>query len=661
MAAQSQTKISLDALIWVVEACMNDIWEELNERQTMLEDLYIKQETERQQRVDLLQQKINELEGEIAQQNELLFHSEGDLRRREATIDKMQLDMEIMSQEKEQHLAASKHMEQLREQHAKLKEESASKESLVSELQRKLQESTAKLASEEQKHQEDTDEFQRLMEQQVAEARANQFQAVEAAHQDAMLRMNEVKAHTEARLDQALDQRTALQKELDEAKQKMTTMEAESSRTFQRAITLENELQLSRTEVAKGIEQNSLKDAEQQAAKEQQLKLIQDLQTKLTSAEGRFNTLCRNTKSYDRAAQTILRSMKDWTQNYATIHSMFRDLRKNRDKGGILVDIDLKLKPLVELQLLQTAISQYCQTQKEVGRMPSENPDTTNTAPRMLPTFDSLNKAAGSLLDGMRRVTVMSPASNVSSPQPPSVQTEQERRRIGEQPKSILKLVPRGQQDGEENALLELLSNTSMNRGPYNRPVAGRRSQTALSMPLLSHRIPWNPPVSGSAPGRRPGAVPGTKRKQSFGQEAGRPEVKSVKRETPIKTIAGFSSPPERAKTGLDLDSILHVPRKAGWRGMGNDEQPSSPTPSQSSQEQSQNQVTATKSHVRTGTIKIGRSVSTRDRPLSLLHTLPHTADVVCTKEESQESLTHSQDLSDDREFSVLSTESFTL
>ncbi|KAJ4418071.1 hypothetical protein N0V82_005825 [Gnomoniopsis sp. IMI 355080] len=642
IAAQVQTKTSLDALVSGVEACMNDIWEELNERQTMLENLYLKQEAQREQRVNLLQQEIEGLEEELAQQNQLFFRSEQDLRLREATINKMQLDMASLAQEKEQHLAVSKHIDRLREEHARLMEESATKASLVSELQSKLQESAAKLASEEQKHQEQNDEVQRVMEQQVAEARAAQVQAVEAAQQDVMLRMNEVKTDIEARLDQALHRRTELQTELDEAKEKMTAIEAERSKTSEKAITLENKLQLSRAEVAKGIEQLSLKDAEQQAAKEQQSKLVQDLQTKLASAEGRFNTLCSNTKSYDKAAQTILRSMKDWTQNYATIRSMFRDLRKNRDKDGILIDIDMKLKPLVELQLLQTAVSQYCQSQKEAAQMLSEDPITNNTATRMLPAFDSLNKAAGNLLEGMRRVTVMSPASNVSSPQPPSVQIEQERRRMREQPKSILKLVPRAQQDIEEDARRELLSNTSMNRGPYNRPVAGRSDGTLY---------------------RGAGTAPGTKRRQSFEQqEAGRPEGKSVKRETPINPLSGFSSPPERAMTAQGFDSIPHAPREAGWGGMGNKEQLSSPAPSQSSQEQSQSQATATGSHINSGSISIGSSIKVRNRPirrssndpLHMFFTHPHSADVPRAKEGSQESLTHSQDVGEDRKFPIL-------
>lgn len=665
IAAQVGTKNNLDALVSGIEACMHDVWEELDERQTMIEDLYFKQEDGREQRVKALQEEVNGLEVDLAEQDRLYVRSEQELRRREATIDRLQLDMASMALDKEQYLADSQQLERLLKEHAELKDDSDNKASLLSELQNKLQETTEKLVSEEQRHQKHYDELQRRMEQQVAEAEATQALAVEAAQQETMLKMNEMKANNDMQLTQAKDQCTALKKGLDEAKERMTAIEAECSKTADRATDLEKQLQSSRAELAEGIEQFNLKDAEQQTAKEQQSKLVQDLQTKLAHAEVSFKTLCSNTKSYDEAARTILRSMKDWTENYASIKSMFRDMRKDGKKDDILKGIDSKLKPLVELQLLQTAVSQYCETHKEATQLLSGRLTTNKTATRVLSSFESLNTVADSVLDRMRRVIVKSPASNASSPQPPSVQIEQERRRVGEQPKSILKMVPQAFEDdeedtrGEEEALRELLSNTSLNRGPYNRPVVGRKSQTGLSVTRLSQENPSISSGTDSALRQGAGTAPSTKRKQSFEYDLGSTEARSTKKKMLTSSVPGFSSPPEHAQTRADLGSNPDAPRKARWRGMINDEQPSSPIPSQSSQEQAQSHGTVFRSHGRSG-----RSTTTRSRPsrhesndpLSAFYGVNQTTGMArAKKEDSQESLMHSQDLGDDGDISFSS------
>ncbi|KAJ4393696.1 hypothetical protein N0V93_002911 [Gnomoniopsis smithogilvyi] len=665
-AAQVHAKTSLDALTSGVEACMNDVWEELDERQTMLETLYLKQEAGREERVGALQRDMKELEKDLAHQDQLLLQSEQDLQQREATIAKLQLDIADLAKNKEQTLAELNQMDQLREDYAKMTEEAACRASLASDLENKLQETTTQLVREEQDHQKHIEELQRLMEQQVADAIAAQVEAVEAAQQDAMVKMNETKAGIDARLAQALKERATLQNELDEAKLKMIEMEAESSRISGTATDLKKELQSSRAEVAKGKQTANLKDAEQQTAIDQQLKLIHELRTKLANAEGSFNTLCNNTKSYDRAAQTILRSMQDWTKNYATIIANFRDLKKNVNKDAILKDINSKLRPLVELQLLQTAVSEYCQTQKEAAQLLSEDSATAKTATSVLPSLGSVSMAAGRLVDRMRRVTVMSPASNASSPQPPSVRIEQERRRIEEQPKSILKLVPQIQHDGEddarreEDARRELLSNTSINRGLYNRPVAGRKSQTGQLVASLSQRTPSTLSGSDGAVARGAGNAPGIKRKQSSEQEPGTAEGRSVKRKALANSMVGFSSPPEYAKNQPDLDPVPCAPRKAGWKDMVEEEQPSSPPPSQSSQEQSQRQSAIIRSQK-----KNGGSILTRGRPfkgndpLSMFFEHPYKDGGIREKAESQESFMHSQDIGNERDFRNSSRFSF--
>lgn len=646
---------------------MNDILEDLDERQTLIERLYLKQEHEREKRVQLLQEEVEGLGKDLDQQNQLVFRCHQELRQRQESIDKLHLDMSNLEQENERHLAASEQIERLRKEYEKTKGESTSKASLISELQSKLQEATVQLAKEKQKHQEENNRFQGLMQEQVAEARAAHVQAVEAAQQDAMLKMNEVKANIDQRLTQALNERTALQQQLDEAKKNMLSVEADSSRASDKAINLEEELHASRAEVAKGIEQATLNNAKQQAAKEQQTKLIQELQTKLSGAEGSFDKLRHTTKSYDEAAQAILSSMKMWTASYANIRSAFRDLQQSKDQNGILKGIDSKFKPLVELQLLQVAVSRYCQARKEAAHLLSGDPAAAKTATSTLPVMESLSLAAGNVLDRMRRVTVMSPASNASSPQPPSVQIEQERRRLVEPARSILKLIPHTQRDiaGDnrpgEDADEQLDNNTSINRGPYNRLVAGGKSRAGLPVTRLSHRPPSDRSGNNNVSDQN-GAAPGAKRKQNSEEGPEYKDSRFVRRFTSTISMLASSSPPKNSHNRTRLNSFSHAPRKASLRGMVNLEQPDSPHASQSSQDQSQSQsaVLDTRNEFENLDITHGRpSPRNSNDALSLFSAQPHPVSSFRANGESQDSLMHSQDLVTDRDFSVSSRYSF--
>lgn len=645
---------------------MNDILEDLDERQTVIERLYLTKEHERENRVQLLQEEVEGLGKDLDQQNQLVFRSHQELRQRQESIDKLHIDMANLEQENERYLANSEQIERLRNEYEEVEGESTSKTSLISELQSKLQEATVQLAVEKQKHQEEHARFQGLMQKQVAEAKAAHIQAVEAAQQDAMLKLNEVKADIDERLTQALDERTALRQQLDEAKKNMLSIEAERSRASDKAINLEKELHASRAEMVKGIEQATLNDAKQQAAKEQQTKLIQELQTKLSMAEGSFDKLRHTTKSYDEAAQAILSSMKVWTASYANIRSAFRDLQQSKDQNGILKGIDSKFKPLVELQLLQVAVSRYCQAQKEAAHLLSGDSAAAKTVTSTVPVMESLSLAAGNVLDRMRRVTVMSPASNASSPQPPSVQIEQERRRLVEPARSILKLIPNTRRDiaddtrPGEDADEQLNNNTSINRGPYNRLVAGSNSQAGLPLTRLSHRPPSNHSGNNSVSARN-GATPGAKRKQNSGEEPQHKDSRTVKRFASAVSMLASSSPPESSHNRTRLNPGSHASRKASLRGMVNLEQPGSLNASQSSQEQSQSQsaVLNTRTEFENLDITHGRpSQRNSNDALSLFSAQPHPVSSFRAKGESQDSLTHSQDVTD-RDFSIPSRYSF--
>lgn len=627
---------------------MEDIWEELSERQDTLEEYWVKQNAERKQSVSLLNQEIEHVRKELAQQNQLFLQSEKAVREREATIDTMELEITRLEQAQEQHAAESERLDRLREENARLKDDTAAKASLVSKLRSKLQESTEKLAAEEGKHQEHTAELHSLMEQRMAEAMAAQVLAVEDAQHDAMLKMDEIKADIDARLTQAVAQRAALQKELDEARQNLATIEAESSSISEKAAHLEEEMQSARARAAEEREQASLRDAEQQTASEQQRKLVQNLQAQLAAAQERFDTLSGNVMSYDAAARTVLLSLREWTKNYAAIQSMAHELRKDGDKNGIHNQVNPRFKLLFELQLLQTAVSQYCQTQKEAVQMLSGDTTAIKTASQMLPT---MHMAAGSILDRIRRVTVMSPASNASSPQPPSVQIEQERRRIGEQPKSILKLIlPQASQSSEDDSRRELLSNTSLNRGPYNRLVAGQGRRTGQSTGSFIQRGgPGGDRVSELKAGTAPVAGETKKRKQNVEPELDVKQGKYRKGDKSTYFTPGSSSP------GPDFDSVTRSSRNAGWIGTVNHEQPNSLAASQSSQEQSQSQAIAAGSRISLDNLfntHPRSSQSNSHDPLTLFMQRRHLSRA---NEDSQELLTHSQDVGDneDREFPI--------
>lgn len=651
---------------------MNDLWDDLDERQTVIEDVclrheevYLREEHEHQQRLQLLNEEIWELENDLAQQNRLVFRSQQELQQRQASIDKLHSDIENMRQDKEKHTADSEQLLRLRKEFEVLKNESTTKASMVAELQSELQHAAVQLATEKQNHNDDKENFQKLMEQQVAEARASHIQAVTVAQQDIMLKMNEAKADVNERLTQALDQCSALQHQLDEAKQKMSLIEAEGSRASEKASNLEKELHASRAEVAKSIEEASLEHAKQQTAKEQQMKLIQELQTKLSTAEVSFAKLRRTTQSYDETAQSILSGMKEWTATYANIRSTFRDLQQRKDQDGILKGIDSKFKPLVELQLLQMAVSRHCQAQKETAHLLSGQPAAE--VPSTLPVMEPLNMAAGRVLDRMRRVTVMSPASNASSPQPPSVQIEQERRRMVEPVRSILKLVTHNQRDSigdarpEEDALEDLRSSASMNRGPYNRLVAGSKSRAILSVPRMSQRRASSRSVDKCVSDLSVTA-PGAKRKQNLEDESGHEDSKSVKRKTFTIPTLGCSSLSENANEGARLNPTPRAPRLASLRDTVDIEQSKSSDASQSSQEQSQSQSAILNTRVKFGDSNIAGGKSSQrsiNEPSFLFTAHPHSARSTRTEEESQESLMHSQDLVSDGDFSISSRYSF--
>ncbi|CAN8098452.1 unnamed protein product [Discula destructiva] len=534
-----ETKASLIALTSEIARSVDDLYDELEDRQGVIEEYCNQQLSDREASIDILQNHVEQIGAELAHQNELLFDSEETLRARETTVDTLMLEIEALTQAQEQNAAHSEHLEQLRTECTKLKDDSIAQNALVSELRMKLQESTMQLTMEEQKHQQHIEELNKVLEQQVDEAKAVQAQAVETAQQQAMHNMNTFKADIERQLNSTLKERTTLQVELAAAHSKITQIEIEGSKMSEKINSMDMELQSSRADAAKDREQARLQNMEQHAAKEQQLKLVEDLKSQLGKTEARFKKLVENAKSYDRAAQVVVLNLKQWTHNYSTIKIMADDLRKSSKMNEVLKHFDVRFKPLVEMQLLHTAVSQYCHSQKEAAQLLSGRAVTQKISQEL----PALETATGDVVARIPRVIVRSPASIAASPQPPSVQIEQERRRLREQPKSILKATSYVRKSrGEQFASEAPSSYTSMNRGPYNRLIAG----------------------TSNGPTAAIGVVEPQKRKQDFGQD---PESKRTNGHR-TNSGFGFTSPPKQVARS-DIKNVPRAPRETGGFRLG--------------------------------------------------------------------------------------------
>lgn len=221
-------------------------------------------------------------------------------------------------------------------------------------------------------------------------------------------------------------------------------------------------------------------DAAKRRAIDQQSTLINDLQAQLVKAKERFNNLSQNAVEYDKAAQHILESLKQWARRVDAIKELTDDFSKKQDSNAI----DPRFAPLVELDLLQRAVIQYCETQRKAAMMLSDgNLNGPSQAVRRL-------SALGNILDHTRRVMVQSPSWNVPSPKPPSIEIEQERRRAAEPPKSIMKPPQQHIEDPPNEFDTSNFRNESrgtqqpaiaFTRGPYNRPVAGSNTRISIS------------------------------------------------------------------------------------------------------------------------------------------------------------------------------------
>lgn len=601
LESQLETKENLNSLCMGLGEYVDELWQALEMREDVLEEYIVQKQEEDAQQMASLQEQLQASERDCAQERHLFFNSQVQVRDCQQDITKLRAEIIELEHARADTNIQADRLKQLEGEHAKLKDEAAGKAAQVSELEARLQESKFALEAEVEKHRKDTEELRKLVELRVAEAQAAQVKAVEDAQRDTMLQMNEIKESIETRLQQALEARATLQRELDAAKQHATVIGDEGSKSSEKIHSLEKELETSKADAAK-LREVGQRDTAQQS------KHVAELQSQLAIAEKRYNTLSGNAKAYDKAARTVLQSMRQWTTDYTAIKEMAKQIDRTRD--GDISKVDPTFKPLVQLQILQKAVIQYCQAQEEAVEELSGRDVLANTAfnahglREIEPALESRKISRGSLLDQVHRVVVRSPA-NFTSPQPPSVQAEQEHRRAAGLPRSILKPAVYAQQqvdqdepshDGltrktsarsgsrimqqELSSLATkggILNRSSLNRGPYNRLVAS--SNAAISSPVEEEKT-----VSGDGDSGQVSRMgQGRKRKELWAQES------EVSRHTPAKkprtTIkrerASLSTPRASAEPQpdnvSDHERVPRAPRKTDRFLGANNEQPNSP------------------------------------------------------------------------------------
>lgn len=608
LESQLDTRSGLDSLSEGLEEYVDEVWAALEDRQAVLEERVEQRQAENEQRTDFLRRELETSEQDRVQQDQFIHGLEQTIEDRQSEIEVLCREVAELEQGQADSLVQSEYLEQIQEEHAKLKEEVTVKTAHVSDLQASLEKSKSALEMKEKDHRETTEELRRVLEKRLAEAQSSQVQAVEAAQQNAMVRMNEIKIDLERRFSQVLEERAVLQRELEAAKQQLMATKDDGSKTSEKIHNLEQELKVSKTETIRISENVNQRDAEQQITTEQQAKLIEDLQSQIESTGKKYNNLVENAKSYDVAACKVLQSLKQWTSDYSAIQELGTELSKAEDRE--VNQIDPRFQPLVQIQLLQKAVAQYCRTQTEAVEMLSggmSNSDAFKTAAqattRRRPATSGFQEtmsqsSLGGLLNHLRRVVVRSPADCAPSPTPPSVQNEKERRRAADPPRSIMKPVSCSQSqesvDGapSQGQLTRMApirnksrdryhrgrrlesASVNLNRGPYNRLVAG--SQALFNLPVAEKELDRAPSDGVRAQEATTEEVKNCKRRLEEPEDSRKKAKLTFKRrEAPLTTP--HSSPPEPvANSGSSVEHAPPAPRKTGYR-LNVDEQPSSP------------------------------------------------------------------------------------
>lgn len=560
-------KTRLDSLSENLGGYVDELWGALEAREDVLEEYKRQKEDEEVQRLlSSMEDKFKEKEEQCGEQSVLLGTLTKDLEDSRKTVQ----ELEMMVQELEKNLDTSQNstmqLEQLREEHTRLQTELAAKAAQVHDLQSQALESHAAAEAERQKHRENAESLRKGLDQRVVEIKAAQVKAVEAAQREAILQMTEVKTELEAQLKGEFDKRKKLQDELDKAMAKIGTMKGDNARDRETIDDLRDQIETCVKEAASSRTDATQHDAEKQRAIDEQSTLINNLQIQLAKSKERFDNLSQNAIEYDKAAQHILQSLKQWARKFDDLKQLANDFLSKKEDSAI----KSQFTPLVDLKLILKAVMEYSETQRQAFTMLSGgNSNGTSQAVRRLSTI-------GNMLDRTRRVMVQSPSWNLESPKlPPSIESEQERRRAADPPRSIMKTSQQQTEPPADEVDKSVVQRqmAMFARGPYNRPVAGSKVRLSIFEEGRS-------------------AIDGGKKRRGTAEremEAAKKKAKpTFKREQSILSTPR-SSQLEAEAEGLPSQEAPRAPRKFDTASVICTEPPSSPVRlSQESQDSSQ-------------------------------------------------------------------------
>ncbi|KUI69489.1 hypothetical protein VM1G_05222 [Cytospora mali] len=450
LGSQTETQAGVQKLSDVIEDYMEDFWMKLEDREDILTELLEQTKAENEELETHLQLK----EEECSSLFERLSQTEAIVQQREKELTALREEIAEVEQAQADDIEEVARANMLRQEYQKVKEDLVAKATLASELQSRLHESELALTTQCQEHSKSIEKLHKLLQQREEEALAAQRAAVEIARQEVMCDMIKAKETIQTLLNQTKEERATLQDELNAARQKISSMEEEDRRGSAIVRTLESELQAAQSQAVSLGEKASQNDIEHQRVIEQHSKLIRDLEDKLSVKEQAVAHLSKDAHDYDEKAQKVLGGLKQWAQENQAVKDFASELEKA--EHGNFDSINPKFKPLFEIETLHRAIFQYCQAQEKPAssamnlhngserrngqQQTARAKVMTDCPPSSPPRTIPPSTMAGRILDQIRRVTIRSPSGIMSSPKPPSVQTEQTRRRTAGPPKSIMKV-----------------------------------------------------------------------------------------------------------------------------------------------------------------------------------------------------------------------------
>lgn len=584
---------------------MEDFWMKLEDREDVLTELLEQTQEDNAQ----LQAHVQLREDECSVLVDRLEEATAATRQREKDLENLKIEVAELEQDQARAMEQADRASSLREACEKLKADVAVKAAAARDLESRLHQSQSALLNETEQHKRHTQELHKLVEQREEAARAAQEAAVEVARQEVTRDMGIAQENISTLLKRAEAEGIKLKNELHTAKQQVSVVEEMNKQTHQKVEELRSDLEKASAKANRLDEESNEKDVEIQKVVDHNSVQVAELEAKVARKEREIAQLSEDTQKYEKQVQEALSSLKEWTGSHQAMKGFISELRKAQD--GRLDRINPKLQPVLEIDMIHQAIFQYCQTQGKSAatgdQATAEDPTTgkdvwADLPPSSPPHQIPAENLATRVLDQVgRRVTIQSPSQTTPSPIPPSVSAEQERRRSGNPPKSIMKAssqstIIKNEDLAEPRAHASSLGLPS--RGYFGRRTFKthalakearlrdemRQGQDAQDSSAFSRsdftRAPYNRPVSGSTT-RAKSTVTGDgtrvrqeprKRKQADFPEMRSPTKRTAARAEKENTRPSIQhmSPPECQVSQVDGSQVApSAPRKKARKNTG--------------------------------------------------------------------------------------------